>query len=130
MAVAEELIEERIGMLQTYIHLLEKIEGVFLGWRLSKMERAVMESIDRKIGWAIQLQAVAAGLAALVLGLVAGRWIVRSPLAFFLLVLICGLVGIGLVIWIYHQARRQIARQEIRIAQLEIYRLREQQTIK
>jgi len=130
MIEAEELIQERIETLRTYINLLEKIEGVFLGWRLNKMERTVMEAIDRKIGWVIQFQALGTGLVALLLGMAVGRWIVRSPLAFLGLVLTCGLVGIGLVVVIYHRARRQIARQEIRIAQLEIYRLQEQQTIK
>ncbi len=124
----QELIRERIETLQTYIQLLEKIERVFWGFRLSKMERAVMDAVDRKVGLTVQLLAVAASLGAVILGLGVGRLIVRSPLSLLGVVVMSGLIGIGLVIMIYHRARSRVAKQEMRIAQLEIFRLENQQS--
>jgi hypothetical protein len=130
MVEAEELVNEQIATLRTYIQLLEKIERVFWGFRLSRMERTVMEAIDRKVGLAVQLLAVASGLGMVIVGLGVGRLVVRSPLMLLGVVVVSGLIGIGLVVLIFHRARRQIAENEIRIAQLKIYQLEAQQPLK
>jgi hypothetical protein len=130
MVDAEELIRERIETLQTYIRALEKIEGVFWGIRLSKVERKVMAALDRKVGQGVQLLALGVGLLVMLPGLWVGRFFARNPLAFLGLVFTCGLIGVTLAMRIFHQARCRIARQEIRMAQLEIYRLENQQSIK
>jgi hypothetical protein len=126
MIDSDELIREQIDTLQTYISLLEKIEGVFWGVRLNKAERAVMKALDRKIGQVVQFVAVTAGLGVMVLGLGVIRWFARSPSMFLGLFFICGMLGVTLAMRIYHQARCQIARDEIRTAQLEVYRLEKQ----
>ncbi len=127
MVETEDLISEQIETLKTYIQLLERIKKIVWGFRLSKNERVVMEIVEGKVGLAEQLLAVVAGLGAVIVGMGLGRIIARSPWLLVMVVLVSGMAGICLAIFIYARARRQVAEQEIRLAQLEIYRLLNQQ---
>ena len=117
---------ERIRNLQVYIRILEKVRNTLWGYRFNPTERAILDAIDKHIRWWWQVLAVAAGVAlfAVLLGLV--RLVARSPYLLLGGVLGAGLIGIFAVIYLFHQARQQIADQEIRIAQLEIFRLEDQ----
>ena len=86
-------------------------------------ERAILEAIDKRISWWWQILAVAAGLVLFGILLVLVRLVARHPLLLLGGILAAGLVGIFTVIYMFRQARQQIADQEIRIAQLEIFHL-------
>ena len=67
--------------------------------------------------------AIAAGLALFGILLIMVRLLARNPYLLLGGILGAGLFGIATVIFLFHQARQEIADQEIRIAQLEIFRL-------
>ncbi len=115
--------KERIRNLQIYIQILEKTRKTLWGFRFNPTELAILEAIDKRISWLWQILAVAAGLALFGILLVLVRLVARHPLLLLGGILAAGLVGIFTVIYMFRQARQQIADQEIRIAQLEIFHL-------
>jgi hypothetical protein len=123
MTKEADVIREQIETLHEYIHLLKKTGRIFWGFRLTSAEQTVLSAVDRRIGWPTQIWAILAGLGMALLGLGLGRLFVRNPLFLLPVIIIAGLIGVWTVIWIYHQARKQITKKEIQIAQLEIYRL-------
>ncbi len=114
---------ERIRNLQIYIRIMEKIRNTLWGFRFNPTERAALEAIDKRISWWRQIMAIAAGLALFGILLIMVRLLARNPYLLLGGILGAGLFGIATVIFLFHQARREIADQEIRIAQLEIFRL-------
>ena len=117
---------EQIRNLQVYIQIMEKVRNTLWGYRFNPTERAVLDAVDKRISGWWQILAVAAGVAlfAVLLGLV--RLVARSPYLLLGGVLGAGLIGVFTVIYMFHQARQQIADQEIRVAQLEIFHLEDQ----
>jgi hypothetical protein len=123
MNAEADMAREDIKTLREYIQLLEIIRRMWVGFRLSANAKVVLNIIDRKIGWPIQLMAGAAGLGVFLVGLSFGRLIARSPVMLVLIFIAAGLLAIFTVIAIFYQVRRRIADQEIKMAQIEIYRL-------
>lgn len=123
MTKESDVIREQIETLHEYIRLLKKTGRVFWGIHLTPAEQTVLSAVDRRIGWPTQFLAILAGLGMALLGLGLGRLLIRNPLLLLPIIIIAGLIGVGTVVWIYHQARQQITKKEIQIAQLEIYRL-------
>ena len=115
--------KERIRNLQIYIQILEKTRKTLWGFRFNPTERAVLDVLDKRVSWWWQILAVAAGLVLFGILLVLVRLVARHPLLLLGGILAAGLVGIFTVIYMFRQARQQIADQEIRIAQLEIFHL-------
>ena len=118
-----QLERERIRNLEIYIRIMDKIRNTLWGYRFNPMERAALEAIDKRISWWRQILAIAAGLALFGFLLVLVRLVARNPYLLLGGILGAGLIGISAVIYLFHQARQKIADQEIRIAQLEIFRL-------
>jgi hypothetical protein len=126
MADESQFERERIRKLQVYIQIMEKIRNTLWGFRFNPTERGFLDAIDKRISWWWQILAVAAGLALFGFLLFLVRLVARSPYLLLGGILGAGLIGVFTVVYLFHQARQQIADQEIRIAQLEIFRLEDQ----
>ena len=118
---------ERISNLQSYIRIMEKIRNTLLGFRFDPTERAALDAIDKRISWWRQFLAVAAGLALFGISLILVRMFARSLYLLLGGILAAGLASVITVVYLFHQERKKIADQEIRVAYLEIFRLEDQQ---
>jgi hypothetical protein len=123
MVTESELVRENIATLKEYIHLLEKIRHVVLGFRLTPAERTVLQIVDRKIGWPTEVAAVLAGLGMFLASLSLGRLAARSLATLLLVILIAGLVCLATAVLTFYRVRVRIVDHEIKLARIELYRL-------
>jgi len=126
MVDEQDLYRERIQILRTYIQLLEKVKGTFVGLGLNKAEQAVLAAIERRLGWQVQVLAVIVGVGIFAIGLGAGRVVARSLTVLLALITSAALLGLYAVVAIFRQARQRIVEYEIRVAQLKIFHLEDQ----
>jgi hypothetical protein len=123
MVTEADLLHERIQTLKEYIQYLEKIRGVVFGFWLSPADRTVLQIVDRKIGWSTELLAGLAGLGMFLASLSLGRLIARSLALLVGVIIAAGLIALATAVYTFCRVRRQIADHEIKLAQIEIYRL-------
>jgi hypothetical protein len=126
MVDERNLKQERVDALGEYIRLLEKVENRIWGAGLSPAERIVLDTLERRVNWLVQAAAVLAGIGAFALSAWLGRFVARSPFILAGVLVGAGLLGLMAAVLIYRQARARIAEREIRIAQLEIYKIEDE----
>jgi hypothetical protein len=120
------LKQERIEALREYIRLLEKVQKRIWAVGMSPAEQIVLDTLERRVSWLAQTGAVLAGLLLFAISLWLGRLVARGPVLLIGVFLGAAALGLAAAILIYRGARARIARQEMRVAQLEIYRLEDQ----
>ena len=120
------LKQERIDALREYIRLLEKVHTRIWAAGLSPAEKIVLDTLERRVNWLVQVGSTLAGIGIFALSAWLGRFIARSPLFLVVILVGAGILGLMVATMIYRNARGKIAEQEMRIAQLEIYKLEDE----
>ncbi len=120
------LKRERIDALREYIRLLEKVHTRIWAGGLSPAEKIVLDTLERRVSWLVEVGSALAGIAIFALSAWLGRFIARSPLILVAIMVGAGVLGLMVATMIYRNARAKIAEQEMRIAQLEIYKLEDE----